>query len=55
MPVGMDFVGAYCEDVFQGTVENCAEELVFWQQGEKLSRIAVKEQACLPFPGKSGP
>lgn len=55
MQVGMDFVGAYYGDVFQGTVENYAEELVFWEQGEKLSWIDVKEQACLLPPGKSGP
>lgn len=55
MEVCLNFVGVYCGDVFQYIVEDCAQELVFWKQREQLPWIAVKEEGCLPFPGKSGP
>lgn len=53
MQVCVGLVGLYCGGIFQYIVRNCAQELVFWKQGEKISWIAVKEQACLPFSGKS--
>lgn len=35
MQVCMEFVGVYCDDIFQYTVGNYAQESVFGEQGEK--------------------
>jgi len=48
------FAWNYCGEVIQYIVETCAQELVCWEQGEKLPWRAVQDSHVCPSQARAG-